>query len=54
VGKCCGGGSDDDANTSKIKAPAVFAPDGVFKGLDELEIYFNSERRFYESKSTYW
>jgi len=54
VGKCCGGGSDDDANTSKIKAPAVFAPDGVFKGLDELENYFNSERRFYESKSTYW
>ena len=45
AGTCCGGGSDDDSNTFKIKAPAVFAPDGVFKGLDEVENYFNPERR---------
>ena len=54
AGTCCGGGSDDDSNTSKIKAPAVFAPEGVFKGLDEVENYFNSERRYYESESAYW
>jgi hypothetical protein len=54
AGTCCGGGSDNDSNTSKIKAPAVFPPEGVFKGLDEVEKYFNSERRYYESESAYW
>lgn len=53
AGACCGGGSDDDSNTSKIKVPEVFAPEGVFKGLDEVENYFNSERRYYESESAY-
>jgi hypothetical protein len=52
AGTCCGGGSDDDSNTSKIKVPEVFAPEGVFKGLDEVENY-NSERRYYESESAY-
>jgi len=37
AGTCCGGGSDDDSNIFKIKAPTVFAPEGVFKGLDEVE-----------------
>lgn len=54
AGTCCGGGSDDDSNTSKIKAPAVFAPEGVFKGLDQVKNYFNLERRYYESESAYW
>jgi hypothetical protein len=45
---------DDDSNTSKIKAPVDFTSDGVFKGLDEVENYFNSERRYYESESAYW
>jgi hypothetical protein len=54
AGTCCGGGSDDDSNTSKIKIPEVFAPEGVFKGLDEVENYFNSERGYYESESAYW
>jgi hypothetical protein len=54
AGNCCGGRSDDDSNTSQIKAPAVFAPEGVFKGLIEIENYFNSETRYYESESAYW
>ena len=37
AGTCCGGGNDDDSDTSKIKAPAVFAPEWVFTGLDEVE-----------------
>jgi hypothetical protein len=54
AGTCWGGGSDDDSNTSKIRVPEVFAPEGVFKGLDEVENYFNSERKYYESESAYW
>jgi hypothetical protein len=38
----------------RLRSPAVFAPEGVFKGLDEVEKYFNSERRYYESESAHW
>jgi hypothetical protein len=56
-GGCCGGGgseSDNDNSFSKINAPAVFAPEGVFRGLDGVKTYFNLEKRYYESESAYW
>jgi hypothetical protein len=58
-GGCCGGGgsssdSSNDSSLSKINAPAVFAPEGVFRGLDGVKTYFNLEKRYYESESAYW
>ena len=55
-GGCCGGGNDDgnSSSLSNIKAPAILAPEGVFKGLDGVKNYFNLEKRYYESESAYW
>lgn len=54
VGRCCGGASDDTGTLSTVTAPAVIAPEGIFKGLDRIKNYFDLERRYYESESAYW
>src|SRR5919108_3834958 len=36
IESCCGGGGGDLPTT---KAPSVFAPEGVFKGLDGVKEY---------------
>lgn len=48
---CCG-----DLPTTK--APSIFAPEGVFKGLEEVAEYASMERKddllLKESESAYW
>jgi hypothetical protein len=51
---CCGGASDETNTLSAVTAPAIIAPEGIFKGLDGIKNYFDSERRYYESESAYW
>lgn len=36
------------------KAPTVFVPEGVFKGLENVKSYFDMEVRDYESESVNW
>lgn len=48
AGGCCGGVSDDTSTPSIVTAPAIIAPEGIFKGLDGIENYFDSERRYSE------
>lgn len=45
---CCGG--------VEVEVPSVFAPDGIFKGLAEIERYANLHKdgRKVESESAYW
>lgn len=45
---CCGG-----FNT---KAPPVFAPEGIFKGIEEIRKYvdIHQHRKHVESESAYW
>jgi hypothetical protein len=51
---CCGGTSNDTSTLGTLTAPEVIAPEGVFRGLDRIKNYFDSERRYYESESAYW
>jgi hypothetical protein len=53
-GGCCGGVSDETNTLSTVTAPTIIAPEGIFKGLDGIKDYFDSERRYYESESAYW
>jgi hypothetical protein len=60
VESCCCGGDDDDLPTTK--APSVFAPEGVFKGLEGVKEYITTavssreanvlEKK--DSESAYW
>lgn len=36
------------------KAPTIFVPEGVFKGLENVKNYFDMEVRDYESESVNW
>ena len=54
AGGCCGGASEDTSTPGTLTAPAVIAPEGIFKGLDRIKNYFDSEGRYYESESAYW
>lgn len=59
VESCCGGGGGDLPTT---KAPSVFAPEGVFKGLEGVKEYITTavssreanvlEKK--DSESAYW
>lgn len=54
AGGCCGGAGDDTSILRTATAPTIIAPEGIFKGLDGIKNYFDSERRYYESESAYW
>ncbi len=45
---CCGG--------FKTETPSLFAPEGIFRGLDEIARYIElrKDNRFYNSESAYW
>lgn len=45
---CCGGFA--------TKAPSVFAPEGIFKGINEIREYakMRQNRKQVESESAYW
>jgi hypothetical protein len=51
---CCGGASDENESSKIVSAPTIFAPEGVFRGIDQVKNYFNVEGKFYESESAYW
>jgi hypothetical protein len=51
---CCGGASDETNILSTMTAPAIIAPEGIFKGLVGIKNYFDSERMYYKSESAYW
>lgn len=53
-GGCCAGTSYENESSNLISAPTIFAPEGVFRGLDQVKRYFDVEERLYESKSAYW
>lgn len=37
-----------------LEVPAVFVPEGVFKGLENVKTYFDMEVRDYESECVNW
>jgi hypothetical protein len=55
-GGCCDRVSDETSTLGIVTAPAIIAPEGIFKGLDGIKNYSDSERRYYESESesAYW
>jgi hypothetical protein len=51
---CYGSATNGTGSSRLLTAPTVFAPEGVFKGLENLKSYFDMEVRDYESESAYW
>lgn len=51
---CCGSASNGTGSSRLLSPPAVFVPEGVFKGLENVKSYFDMEVRDYEIECVNW